>query len=269
MAMNLGKQYGPLPLGGWIAVIIGGLGIGFFINRSQGSGSGSSDTGSEEPVGESSGAGGGQFIYDPPTGVPTPDTGTEVTDNLTWAKRAKDYLAALPGVDAVQAANAIERYLSGMSLSIAERALVNLAIAQFGNPPEGVTPVDDKPPVVKPPTDGTNTPKPKPQPRPEPVKKIYAISIKQKPATARRGAAVSFAGDLSVSTGGKAKPVSAMILVERRKPNTTTWLPHGVDGSNSAGHWGVVTSFGAPGVWGFRVRHSTSGKTASTTIRIT
>jgi hypothetical protein len=262
--LNLGKQYGPLPLGGWIAVIIGGLGIGYFINRSQGSGSdsGESDPESETPVGDPSGAGGGQYIYDPPTGVTPPST-SEITDNLTWGKRAKDYLSALPGVDAVTAGNAIERYLSGMSLSVAERALVNLAIAQFGNPPEGVTPVDDTPPTT-PPVTPPVTPKP-----PTVTPKIYAVSIREKPTVARRGQAVAFAGDLSVSTGGKAKPVQALLLVERQKPNTRTWLPHGVDGSNSAGHWGVTTAFGSPGVWGFRVRHSTSGKTATAFVRVT
>lgn len=258
--LNLGKQYGPLPLGGWIAVIIGGLGIGYFINRSQG-GSSSDNPPSEEELsgGESSGAGGGQFIYDPPTGVPTPDS-TAITDNLTWATQAKNYLKALPGVDAVQAGNAIERYLSGMSLSVAERALVNLAIARFGNPPEGVTPVDDKPP----PTDGTNTPKPKPKPKPVP-KAVYAITMTQKTSTVRRGAPASFAGKFTKNGKG----TSSVLLVERRKPNSTTWTPHSADGSNTTGSWGVITSFGSPGTWGLRVRHSTSGKSVSTTVRVT
>lgn len=254
MALNLGKQYGPLPLGGWVAVVIGGLGIGYFINRSQGSGTGEPE--SETPAGESSGAGGGQFIYEPPATGETPSN--TVTDNLTWAKKAKDYLAALPGVDAVQAANAIERYLSGMSLSNAERALVNLAIAQFGNPPEGVTPVDDTPPVVKPPTTPTPTIKPR-----------IRLTIRNHPATVRRGASAAFTGYISSTVGTVSKPLSTMLVIERRPPNSRTWLPHTLDASNSAGIWGLNTSFGSPGVWGFRVRHVASGKAAETTVRVT
>lgn len=157
MALDLGKQVGPLPIGAWIAVVGGGLGIGWYFSK----GAAKQASGNNvplEPQAESGvGVGGGQFIYDPPTNVDTPDSNT-ITDNNTWANRAINWLIA-KGYDPGLSQSAISKFINGTNRTLTEQAMINLALIQFGNPPENVplpdtpvTPPTTTPPVTNPPT---------------------------------------------------------------------------------------------------------------------
>jgi len=259
MAINLGKQYGPLPLGGWAVVIIGGLGVGYFINRSQGESSGSVDDGtsSDTPIGDPSGAGGGQFIYDPPTGVPQEPEGG-ITNNLEWGIAAKNYLVG-KGFDPVATGNAVEKYLSGMKLTTTEKAWIGLAIAALKAPPEAITPVEEEP--------TTPTPKPPTTKPPVVTTKPGVITITSKPSSVGVGKVAAFKG--RASAGGRY--TSMLIYVERKPPNSKTWTFHTMDGSNSSGNWGVNTAFGSKGTWGIRFtiwQPGVAKKSVETTVRV-
>lgn len=130
MAVDLGKQIGPLPLGAWAAVVAGGLGIAFY-TRQQGTKT------VDVPVNDTSGdtgvgAGPGWIAVTPPTTGP-PSAGKPTT-NEEWAVAATNYLINA-GYDAPTADLAIRKYLESGDLSIQERALVGLALVFLGAPP--------------------------------------------------------------------------------------------------------------------------------------
>ena len=137
---DLGKQMGPLPMGMWLVVIGGGLFLGYTINKNMSKKS--EQEAVEVPVQLTEtgvGTGGGQFIYDPPqTGRPesAPDT------NAAWSQRALNWLIAQRHDPAV-ADQAVRKYLSALPLTVTERAMITLAIAANGPPPEPLPPVDE------------------------------------------------------------------------------------------------------------------------------
>lgn len=160
--LNLGKQVGPLPLGAWIAVVAGGLGIAFLINRNQSASSDDSFTDPDSDVGQ----GGGQIIYDPPTNVESPDTGP--ADNAEWARQGVSF-AIGKGFNPGVSWNALQKFISGEQLNAQEQEIVNAVILGVGPPPEPISPVDEVPqppntPPTKPPTKPPVTPIPRPTP---------------------------------------------------------------------------------------------------------
>lgn len=170
MALDLGKKVGPLPLGVWVAVVVGGLAIGWKFS------SGASKQGSTTPPLEQQaeagvGTGGGQLIYDPPTNVDTPDNNT-ITDNNTWARRAINWLIA-KGYDPGMAQSAVSKFINGTNRTLTEQTLINLALIEFGTPPEGV-PLPDSP--VTPP--GT-TPPPTTTPPPGKAYTLYKVGANE------------------------------------------------------------------------------------------
>lgn len=131
---DLGKQVGPLPLGAWIAVVGGGLTIGYFVSRNQ-----SKADSTQTPVAEPGvGTGGGQFIYEPPQDVSAPE---EEQTNDAWGRKVVNWLIGR-GMTPYKADNTVRKYLSGEPLEAAESAMMNLALAQFGAPPEPIQPVE-------------------------------------------------------------------------------------------------------------------------------
>lgn len=156
MALDLGKQVGPLPLGAWIAVVGGGLGIAYFMNRGGGD---------EEAVALAErgvGTGGGQFVQEPPQ-FEEPEPGDEVPENNdSWGRKVTNWLIAQnhdPGLSD----NAVRKYLSGMSLSLREQALIDRALVRFGAPPEPIQPVDKVPD--------------KPSPEPEDPNRVWGKDV--------------------------------------------------------------------------------------------
>lgn len=80
------------------------------------------------------------FVANPPaSGSPVPDTDGQigqVDSNDQWMRRAIEWLAGQGHATADQATIAMQRYLAGEQLSIAEGRLRDLAISHFGLPPE-------------------------------------------------------------------------------------------------------------------------------------
>lgn len=156
MALDLGKQVGPLPLGAWVAVVGGGLAIGWYFSKGTASNNAAAQT--QVPLTDPGvGSGGGQFVYDPPTNVTDPNTDV-IADNSTWARRAINWLIA-QGYDPGTAQSAVTKFINGTNRTLTEQTLINLALVQFGSPPEDVplpevpqTPPGQGIPETKPPT---------------------------------------------------------------------------------------------------------------------
>jgi hypothetical protein len=142
--LDLGKQVGPLPMGGWLVVIAGGLGVGYVINKNMAKNNAASEDDPTQLTESGTGGGGGQFIYTPPS---TGGQDTAPETNATWGTKAKNWLIAPPQSIAPSTAdNAIRKYLSGQSLSVSERAIVDLALVRFGVPPDFIPPFEDDEP---------------------------------------------------------------------------------------------------------------------------
>lgn len=157
MAIDFGKMIGPLPLGAWLVVLAGGAAVAVYTYQSS--------TAEPEIVDDASGdpgvgMGGGQYEYTPPGSgggvAPKPATNTE------WGVQAITWLVA-QGNPPGAATNAITKALAGgtgdNALTAQEYALWQLALKQFGPPPDPVT--------VPAPGTGTGTPNPPPKPIPE------------------------------------------------------------------------------------------------------
>jgi LysM repeat protein len=163
--MDLGKQVGPLPVGAWIAVVGGGLGLALYTSRK----APSPDTG--DTVDESGGTGEGPGLtYVPIQGTENSDTG-KPTDNDEWGRMAIDGLIAL-GYPAGIVNSAITKGLMGGSdydgnkMSIQEWSIWQIALQKFGSPP---TPVNVPPPTSVPgPTLPPDNPPPNNPPPPKP-----------------------------------------------------------------------------------------------------
>jgi hypothetical protein len=106
-----------------------------------------SDAGFLDDLGSGTGAGGGSG------GTSTVPVITSPTTNLQWFSVASKYLVGF-GYDGSAVAEALNRYLTGLARTPAQKSLVDQAIARFEQPPEGV-------PLVE---DGQDNPTPNPEP---------------------------------------------------------------------------------------------------------
>lgn len=128
--LNLGQSMKAVPPAGWIAIIGGGLAVGYFINRKNAN----AQPTVQQPVETGVGVGGtGGFAdVNPPTG-----TGAGTQTNETWRIKATNALIA-QGMDPATVDNALRKYLTGQVLNLQEQAIVSSALLQFGVPPESV-----------------------------------------------------------------------------------------------------------------------------------
>lgn len=180
MKMDLAQPVGPLPLGAWIAVVGGGLGLAYYSRKQSAPASPEivEDTGGEPGVG----TGPGWLAVSPPTtsapGAPAPTTNEE------WGRQGVNYLIA-QGYDANVADSAMRKYLMSQKLSVQEYALIRLVLNKFGAAPNPLYPVDEgttptppppvvvpPPPVVVPPPVTQPPPPPPPPPAPPPPTQI-------------------------------------------------------------------------------------------------
>lgn len=166
--MDLGKQYGPLPLGAWVAVVGGGLGIALY-TRSRDKAAATTTV-----VGDTSGVPGvgtGAVSTWVQNTAPDPEVAPKPTTNEEWARLAVNYLIA-QGYDPALADTAIRKYLESTPLSLSENALVKIALAKLGAPPIllPIPPDLPKPPAPTPTPDPTPAPTPTPQPAPNQVR---------------------------------------------------------------------------------------------------
>lgn len=168
MALDLGKQVGPLPLGAWIVVVGGGLGIAIW-SRQNGDDEPVvvEDTSGDPGVGEGPGTPGFIPINPPTTGQ---DTGAVYDTNEEWGRAAITWLVS-QGYDPAMSNNAVTKALaggqdiSGNKMSMQEWALWSIVLRKFGSPPQ---PVNVLPPTSVP---GPVTPAPLPAPVKPPAPK--------------------------------------------------------------------------------------------------
>lgn len=138
---DFGKKIGPLPAGAWAVIVVAGLGIGYFINnRSAKKNAGPT----EQQLTETGvGVGGGKFLpIDPPSDTGDDDKLPET--NQSWGNKAITWLIA-QSFDGVVANNAVNKFLTGQTLSAQESALIAMVLAHFGPPPDGTSAPPDNP----------------------------------------------------------------------------------------------------------------------------
>lgn len=141
MALDLGKQVGPLPLGAWIAVVGVGLGIALY-SRGQSTPTEVLDDSGDPGVG--TGETGGWL---PTTPNQTPITEVAIDTNERWALAATNYLIA-SGYNPVLSVSAVTKYLNGMKLSTQEEALISIALQKYGAPPQSLPPSEGDSPTT-------------------------------------------------------------------------------------------------------------------------
>jgi len=156
---QLGKMYGPLPLGAWIIVVGGGLAFALY-QRNQSTATDDSSDWTDTDTDPNVGLGGvpAGYTY---TGDDTDDdsddstsTGTGssyvITDNESWGQAATNELIAL-GYDSAAAAAAIGVYMNGGSPTATQWAMIRVALTRVGAMPSPV-PTQNNPPSTQPTT---------------------------------------------------------------------------------------------------------------------
>lgn len=221
MAMpDLTKQVGPLPLGAWIAVVGGGLGLAWWSNRNKPASDTQVSTGTDPGVGVGAGT---------PGFIPvTPDTTpTTYADNDEWAHAAVAYLVG-NGSSPTASSVAIRKYVDGQSWTAAEDLLIKAAIKGIGPPPVipiggGALPTSTTPIPPNP----TSTPK-----------GIWVTVQPQSPSTttlqgmAKRflGYYAGFATIFNANRQGVRRPDGSIGMVPinmQLKPGWRIWIPGG------------------------------------------
>jgi hypothetical protein len=129
---DLSKQVGPLPLGAWIAVVAGGLGIAWYMNRNQKE---PTTTLADSDVGT---GGGQQLTYDAPTTIATESKVIETNDE--WARAAFNWLRS-EGKDPIASDSMVRKVLAGETLTQQETGLYALVIVAIGPPPIPLPPI--------------------------------------------------------------------------------------------------------------------------------
>lgn len=157
---NLSKMVGPLPLGAWLAVVGGGLGIALYTRRQNAAPSLNPDQ-MPEDIGTTPGVGTGAVGGWTPTTPGTTPVTTAPTDNDQWAQLAIDRLIGL-GYPPATVNSAITKYIRETPpFSSAEIAIINEALRKLGSPPYPVAgPVLAPPSVPVIPKPGPPAPKP-------------------------------------------------------------------------------------------------------------
>jgi hypothetical protein len=179
MAVDLGKQVGPLPVGAWIVVVGSGLGLAYYGYRNQDpkvSEVGTDNVSGDAGVG--TGAVGGWTQTGPPTNDAIADV--TVTTNEQWGVRAINWLIG-QGYPAAVSDSAIRKYLAGNDPkpSIQEFTLQGIALSHFGSPPQPLPPAVNEPPVSVPPPVSQ---KPPPVVNNPPAKSFKYYTVKAWPA---------------------------------------------------------------------------------------
>lgn len=171
MALDLAKQVGPLPLGAWVVLTAGGLGIAWY-TRGQ---TAAAEPEPQENVGGQPGVGdgtvGGWVPQTPPTA--TSPVAVRPTNNEEWATYVITELIGRYNYDPNLVDSAIRKYIAGLKLSVSEYVIVGQALRIMAPPVPlppneggGPTPVQPRPP-----TPPKSVPGPVKAPPKPPVKK--------------------------------------------------------------------------------------------------
>lgn len=131
MALDLGKQVGPLPLGAWVAVV----GVGGAIAYQSRGGSGGTEYVEDGSTDPGVGMGGGAVGWLPVAPITSDASiGGGIETNEDWQREATNYLIA-ENYDPAKSTRAISKYLNEERLGIQERALLTIALRRYGPPP--------------------------------------------------------------------------------------------------------------------------------------
>lgn len=151
---DLGQMIGPLPLGGWVAVVGGGLGLAYVAKRSGGGGDAEEVPEAPPPYPAIPGTAGPRNLPAAPpdtTQAPPP-----ITDNGEWISQAVRQLTTL-GYAPYTTQQCLARYLEGVIQGGDCVAIIDKAILLVGPPPTGA-PVNQFPTVPSAPPPNNETP---------------------------------------------------------------------------------------------------------------
>lgn len=135
----LTEKIGPLPGYVWV-IIVGGIAWLFYMRTKAASAAATAaPVDSTFPVVYGDAPGTGEFNGLQPSGP----TGTQTQNNASWAKMVTDALITAGG-DPLNITNAISNWLNGGSLSPDQQSIVNTVLRQYGSPPNGIMPGQQK-----------------------------------------------------------------------------------------------------------------------------
>jgi len=178
---TLTQELGPLPVWAWGVAIVGGLGVGWYIQQRRAADMAAAGEESQQQTEQQAAAeaeqsglpatqgalalpgGGGAGAGMAPV-LPEEQTGGELSDNPAWRSAGVEHLAG-EGVSGTAADRALGRYLAGQRLTQDQANLVDRAITVLGTPPSPVPApqIGPEPTPEDPPASG---PDPDPEPPP-------------------------------------------------------------------------------------------------------
>ena len=153
---DLGKMIGPLPLGAWVAVVGGGLGLMLYTRRQAAANTPTSPDAVPEDTGTTPGVGvggSGQWTNVSPPANGSSDTNSAET-NDEWGVMSIAKMTGL-GYPAGPVASGITKYLNQGQLDAQEYSIVTETIRRFGVPPTLVPGPFGPGAVVPPPSGGS------------------------------------------------------------------------------------------------------------------
>jgi hypothetical protein len=216
---TLGKQVGPLPLGAWLAVVGGGLGIAWYAQRSQG---GAADTGDDETQLAEAGVGEGTAAFIPAAEVSQPAPTVETLDE--WINKAVRAAVSI-GASPLQIEQALRLYAKGEKLSSTQEQIVNRVITLIGPAPAGE--ITDAPQL--------------PAPTPTPITPKYHITVLYAPSGYKQGRAAVFQGRLiNQATGLPIK--NQAVRVQRKHLSADSWKFYKFARTGADGRFSVSAS---------------------------
>lgn len=148
--LDLGKQIGPLPLGAWLAVVGGGLGIAWYTRRAGTTPEAVEDTSGVPGVGV-----GAPAPWTPITGTPDASP-VQPTTNEEWGRKVANWGYAQNYPPTI-VDSAVRKYLASVPLSVAETAFIAIALVANGAPPQQLPPVEGQDPLPPPGGGGGDT----------------------------------------------------------------------------------------------------------------
>jgi hypothetical protein len=171
--LDMSQKVGPLPMGGWVAAVVGGLGVGWYLRRRNAATAAQNfdpTGGTIAPTAADTGGTGGAGVSDPsyvgagmnqPTSAELAGSPIPVDTNAQWRQQAVKSMVGR-GFSAIAAENAVGRYLNGMPLTEVEAAQINATVSAIGPTPAAV-PLTV---ITHPAAPAVHHPAPKPKPKP-------------------------------------------------------------------------------------------------------
>ena len=234
MALDLGKQIGPLPMGAWMAVVAGGLGIALWSKQNRDGDSDETEVVEDVSGAEGVGTGPSWTAVPPPSFAPG---GAAYESNEAWGQAAVNYLIG-QGYPPGEAHAAISKALAGgedingNKMSLKEWTLWTMALLKLGSPPYPVvvTPPGNLPGPVTPPPDDTTPPPPPPGPGTTTVPPHHSVVAKRGDNISKIASKYGKSWQETWAFNLKWRNAATAAIMRARGPNlifkgTTIWVP--------------------------------------------